>query len=73
MHPKFQTSLTIAGGVPLSFLKSREGKIVDVSEPRHVGRYALLSLPAGAAADHPFSPDAPTPVVVAGGDTLRDR
>jgi len=37
------------------------------------GRYALLSLPAGAAADHPFSPDAPTPVVVAGGDTLRDR
>ncbi|CAN6165213.1 unnamed protein product [Urochloa humidicola] len=47
------------------------------------GRYIRLSLPAGAAADHPFlnpfSPDAegvdvgPTLVVVAGDDMLRDR
>ncbi|CAN6196934.1 unnamed protein product [Urochloa humidicola] len=53
------------------------------------GRYVRLSLPAGAAADHPFlnpfSPDAaapgglegvdvgPTLVVVAGDDMLRDR
>uniref|UniRef100_A0A0A9FGX9 Alpha/beta hydrolase fold-3 domain-containing protein n=1 Tax=Arundo donax TaxID=35708 RepID=A0A0A9FGX9_ARUDO len=50
------------------------------------GRYARLSLPAGAATDHPFlnpfAPDAPsldgvdvrpTLVVVAGDDMLRDR
>jgi acetyl esterase/lipase len=40
-------------------------------------RYIRLCLPAGATADHPYlnpcSPDAPTLVVVAGDDSLRDR